>query len=229
MTDTIDAPVAAEPFIGTRRLRKEDPELLTGESRFTDDLVIHGALWLGIVRSTAAHARLTRIDLAGALEQPGVVAAYTGADLEAEWAGPMPCAWPVTDDMKNPPHLPVAVHKACYVGDAVAVVVAETRSQAVDALDHVVVEYDELPVVVDLEDALSDRAVIHDDLGTNSSYTWELIPDADAVDRAFAEAAHTVTERYVQQRLLPSPMETRAVAVVPSPHGGDYVVYASTT
>ena len=231
MTDTAEAlvaPVATEPFIGSRRLRREDPALLTGEGRYTDDLVITGSLWLGIVRSTAAHARLTSIDLDGARAQPGVVAAYTGADLEAEWAGPLPCAWPVTADMKNPPHLPVAVDVARYVGDAVAVVVAESRTAAVDALDHVVVTYEDLPVVVDLEDALSDRALVHESLGTNSSYTWELVPDAAAVDRAFAEAAHTVDEHYVQQRLLPSPMETRGVAVVPSPHGGDYVVYTST-
>ena len=167
MTGTAEAlvaPVATEPFIGTRRLRREDPALLTGEGRFTDDLVITGSLWLGIVRSTAAHARLTSIDLDGARAQPGVVAAYTGADLEAEWAGPLPCAWPVTADMKNPPHLPVAVDVARYVGDAVAVVVAESRTAAVDALDHVVVTYEDLPVVVDLEDALSDRALVHESL-----------------------------------------------------------------
>ncbi len=228
MTDTIDAPAASPAFIGSRRVRREDPALLTGEARFTDDLVLTGALWLGIVRSTMAHARLASIDLSGALEQPGVVAAYAGADLEGEWAAPMPCAWAVTDDMKNPAHLPVAVGKACYVGDAVAVVVAETRTAAVDAMDHVVVEYEPLPVAVDLDDALSDRNVIHADLGTNTSYTWVLSPEPEAVDRAFAEAAHTVSEDYVQQRLLPSPMETRNVAVVPAPYDGDYVVYTST-
>ena len=228
MTDTIGAPVAAKPFIGTRRIRREDPALLTGEARYTDDLVVNGALWLGIVRSTMAHARLASIDLSAALAQPGVVAAYTGADLAGDWAGPMPCAWVVTEDMKNPPHLPIAVDRACYVGDAVAVVVAESRNAAIDAIDHVVVAYEELPVVVDLDDALSDRNVIHPDLGTNSSYTWELTPDADAVARAFAEATYVVSEDYVQQRLLPSPMETRNVCVVPSPHGGDYIVYSST-
>ena len=218
----------ATAVIGTRLVRKEDPALLTGEGRFIDDLVVPGALWLGIVRSTAAHARLRRVDVSGALGQPGVVAAFTGADLEGEWAGPMPCAWPVTEDMKNPPHLPVAVGKACYVGDAVAVVVAESRSAAADAVEHVEVDYEELPAIVDLEDALSDRVVLHEDLGTNTSYTWELIPDADAVDRAFAEAAHTVSERYIQQRLIPAAMEPRGVCVVPSPHGGEYVVYSST-
>jgi carbon-monoxide dehydrogenase large subunit len=214
--------------MGTRLVRKEDAALLTGEARFVDDLQITGALWLGLVRSTAAHARLRSVDVSGALSQPGVVAAFTGADLEGDWAGPMPCAWPVTDDMKNPAHLPVAVSKACYVGDIVAVVVAESRSAAADAVESVLVDYEELPAVVDLEDALSDRVVVHEDLGTNSSYTWELIPDADAVEQAFASAAHTVSERYIQQRLIPAAMEPRGVVVVPAPHGGEYTVYSST-
>ena len=178
--------------VGTRMVRKEDPELLTGEARFIDDLVIPGARWLAMVRSPFAHARITGIDASEALALPGVVAVYTGADLRDEWAGPMPCAWPVTDDMKNPEHFPVAVDKACYVGDIVAVVVADSRYAAADAVGAVVVDYDPLPAVVDLEDALSDRVVIHDDLGTNASYTWALIPDQAAVDAAFADAVHTV-------------------------------------
>ena len=107
-------------------LRKEDPALLTGEARFVDDLVVPGALHMAVVRSPIAHARIRSVDVSAARSQPGVVAAFTGADLRDEWAGPMPCAWPVTADMKNPEHLPVAVDKACYVGDAVAVVLAET-------------------------------------------------------------------------------------------------------
>jgi len=140
----------------------------------------------------------------------------------------MPCAWPVTADMKNPEHFPLAIDKACYAGDAVAVVVAETEYQARDAVEAVVVDYEELPPVLDLEDALSDRVVIHDALGTNASYTWELIPDPDAVEQAFAHAAHTVSERFVQQRLIPSAMETRGVVVVPAPFGGDYTLYSAT-
>jgi carbon-monoxide dehydrogenase large subunit len=209
-------------------LRREDPALLTGEARFVADLAVPGALHLAFVRSPHAHARLRSVDVSGALAQPGVVAAFTGADLADEWANPMPCAWPVTEDMKNPPHFPLAIGKACYVGDAVAVVVAESAPAALDAVESVVVDYEPLAAVVDLEDALSDRVVIHDDLGTNASYTWELTPDADAVDAAFASATHTVTERYVQQRLIPSAMEPRGVCVVPQPVGGDFTVYSST-
>src|SRR5207245_2806217 len=82
--------------------------------------------------------------------------------------------------------------------------------------------------VVDLEDALSDRVLVHDDLGTNASYTWTLVPDPDAVASAFASATHIVTERYVQQRLIPVAMEPRGVAVVPQPVGGEVLVYSAT-
>ena len=226
MTDVLAPPTATH--VGQRRVRKEDPGLLTGENRFVDDLVVPGALHVAVVRSPHAHARILSVDLSAALEIPGVVAAYSGADLAGDWAGPMPCAWPVTADMKSPDHRPVAITTACFVGDAVAVVVAETSAIAHDALDAVVVGYDPLPAVLDLEDALSDRVVIHEELGTNTSYVWELIPDAEAVDRAFAEAAFTVDERYTQQRLIPSAMETRGVCVVPQPYGREITVYAST-
>ena len=168
-------------------LRKEDPRLLTGEARFVDDLVIPGALWLAMVRSPEAHARIRSIDTsarAGHARRAG--RAHAARTSPATGQAPMPCAWPVTEDMKNPHHRPVAVGKVSYVGDIVAVVVAETRYQAADAVDAVVVDYETLPAVVDLEDALADTTVIHDDLGTNSSYTWELCPDKDAVDAAFA-------------------------------------------
>ena len=126
---------APAPVVGTRRLRREDPALLTGEARFVDDLVIPGALHMAVVRSQTAHARIRSVDISAARSQPGVVAAFSGADLRDEWAGPMPCAWPVTADMNNPEHLPVAVDKACYVGDAVAVVLAETDYAAKDAAE----------------------------------------------------------------------------------------------
>lgn len=214
--------------VGTRMLRREDPALLTGEARYTDDLVLPGALHLALVRSPFAHARITDVDVSGALALPGVVAAYSGADLASLWAAPMPCAWPVTDDMKNPAHLPVATTKACYVGDAVAVVLATSNAAARDAVEAVQVDYDPLPAVIGLEDALSDATVIHDDLGTNTSYVWKLDVGTDAVDAAFAGAAHVVHERYIQQRLIPMAMEPRAVAAVPQPFGGGITLYSAT-
>ncbi|MCY4193726.1 MAG: xanthine dehydrogenase family protein molybdopterin-binding subunit, partial [bacterium] len=213
--------------VGSRLLRKEDPELLTGEARFVDDLDLTGALWAACVRSPHAHALINSVDLSAALAADGVVAAYAGADLADGW-GPLPCAWPVTDDMKNPAHLPIAVDKANYAGDVVAVVLADDRYRAADAAALVEVDYEPLEAVVDLEDALADNMVIHEDLGTNSSYTWELTPDAAAVEAAFSGAAHVVSERYVQQRLIPAAMEPRGVVAVPAPFGGDITIYSAT-
>ena len=216
--------------IGTPMLRREDPALLTGEAKYTNDLNIPGALYLAALRSPYAHAKILSVDVSAALQLPGVIAAYSGADLTSLWAAPMPCAWPVTADMKNPPHFPVAVEKACYVGDAVAVVLAKDDRIAHDALELINVEYEALPAVIDLEDALSDRVVIHADAGTNKAYTWDLKCESHegAVDEAFRAAAYTVNERYIQQRLLPMFMEPRACAAVPQPFGGDVTLYSAT-
>ena len=216
------------PVVGERILRREDAALLTGEARFVDDLDVPGALHLELVRSPHAHARVVSIDTSGATGMPGVVTVLTGADLAGDWAGPMPCAWPVVEDMKSPAHYPVTADKARYLGDAVAVVVAKSATEAKDAAEAVVVEYDVLPAVVNLEDALSNRVIINEDLGTNVSYVWELKPDEAKVDAAFASATHVVKDRYIQQRLIPSAMEPRGVCVVPSPASGDYIVYSAT-
>jgi carbon-monoxide dehydrogenase large subunit len=209
--------------VGTRLLRREDPALLTGEGKFTNDLSIPGALHLAVKRSEHAHARIVNIDTTLAAALPGVVAVYTGADLESLWAAPMPCAWPVTPDMKNPVHYPLAVSKVHYVGDGVAAVLATSETISRDALDLIDVTYEVLPAVVDLDEALSDKVILHEELGTNSSYTWPLLIESTpgCVEEAFKNAAYTVKERYVQQRLIPMAMEPRAIAVVPQPFGGD--------
>jgi carbon-monoxide dehydrogenase large subunit len=214
--------------IGTRLERREDSALLTGEARYVDDLNVPGALHVTLLRSDRAHARIRSIDTSEAASAPGVVATFIGPDLRSEWGGPLPCAWPVTADIKNPEHWPVAIDKVNHVGEIVAVVLATSQTAAVDAVSTIVVDYEDLPAIVDLEDALSDSNVIHEGLGTNKSYTWELKPDEAKVDAAFSSAAHTVKERYIQQRLIPSAMETRGVAVIPAPHGGDFTVYSST-
>ena len=224
--------VTESPFtggiVGESRLRREDSALLTGEAKFIDDLQIPGALWVACVRSPHAHARIGGIDASAALAIDGVVAVYSGDDLADAWAAPLPCAWPVTEDMKNPAHHPVAQGKANYAGDIVAVVVAESRYAAADGLEGVVVDYEPLDAVVTIEDAETDRVVIHESEGTNVSYVWPLVPDPDAVEAAFADAAHHVTETFVHQRLIPTAMEPRGVAAVPAPHNGDMVLYSST-
>ena len=224
--------VTESPFtggiVGESRLRREDAALLTGEAKFIDDLQIPGALWVACVRSPHAHARIGGIDASAALAIDGVVAVYSGDDLADAWAAPLPCAWPVTEDMKTPAHHPVAQGKANYAGDIVAVVVAESRYAAADGLEGVVVDYEPLDAVVTIEDAETDRIVIHESEGTNVSYVWPLVPDPDAVEAAFADAAHHVTETFVHQRLIPTAMEPRGVAAVPAPHNGDMILYSST-
>jgi carbon-monoxide dehydrogenase large subunit len=227
MTVTDDRPSSV---LGTRLLRREDPALLTGEAKYTNDLNLPGALHLAVLRSPYAHARIRGIDLSAAAASPGVVAVYSGADLAAEWAAPMPSAWAVTTDMKNPAHYPLATSKVTYVGDGVAVVLATSDVAARDALDLIDVQYEPLPAVVDLEDSLTDRVVIHEELGTNKSYTWDLKIEGHEgqVDESFANAAYVVKERYVQQRLIPMAMEPRAVAAVPEPFGGGMILYSAT-
>jgi carbon-monoxide dehydrogenase large subunit len=218
---------AATQAIGAPLLRKEDPELLTGQGQFVDDLTVPGMLWLALVRSPHAHARIVSVDCSRARDADGVVAAYSGADLVDDFPAALPCAWPVTEDTKIPEHWPVARDKARYTGDAVAVVVAESRALAKDAAALVEVEYEPLPAVTDVARALdADAPLVHDDFGTNESYTWTL--SAGEVEKAFADAAVTVSERYRQNRLIPNAMEPRSVLVQPVPAQGEYTLWSTT-
>jgi carbon-monoxide dehydrogenase large subunit len=218
----------SKKVLGTRRLRKEDPELLTGKGRYTDDLIIPGSLYLGIVRSPLAHARIKEIYAQPVRDMEGVVAVLSGNDLAGEWVLPMPCAWPVTADMKNPEHYPLAKEEVHYQGEPVCVVVASSKAVAEDAAAAVMVDYEELTPVLDLEEASEDKVLAHQSLGTNHSYTWTLDPDPDGVKRAFEKAHVVVSERYIQQRLIPSAIEPRSIAVVPSPTGDGFTVYSAT-
>ncbi len=228
MTATEQAPGGAN--IGSRKLRKEDPKLLTGEGKYVDDIHAPGELWMGMVRSTMAHARITGIDTSEAAAAEGVHAVYTGADLAdmGLWIAPLPCAWPVTPDMVNPPHYPVANGEVHHVGEIIAVVLADSRYGAADAAEQVVVDYEPLPVVSSIADARDGDATAHADLESNKAYHWPLVPDPDALEAAFANAAHVVKAEFEQQRLIPAAMEPRGVLAVPSPHGGDITLYSAT-
>jgi len=213
--------------VGTSVPRKEDRKLVTGNGQFIDNLNLPGQLWLAVVRSPYAHAGIKRIDLAAARKVPGVVAAFSGADLAADWAGSLPCAWPVTEEIKMPPHYPLTFDKARHVGDGVAVVVAESRAIAKDAAELVEVEYEPLEAVTDVERALAkDAPLVHDDLETNECYVWKL--DAGEVERTFAEAPVTVKRRYRQQRLIPAAMEPRGVLAQELPGTGELTLWSST-
>jgi carbon-monoxide dehydrogenase large subunit len=215
-------------YIGSRVLRKEDPPLVTGHGRFVDNLVLPGMQWVVIVRSPMAHARILRVDVSAALQMPGVTAAYSGADLASEWAASLPCAWPVAPDTKIPNHWPVATDKARMVGDAVAVVVADTREHAVDAAEAVDVDYEQLPAVTSIEQALAGGApVIHEEFGDNICYRDLKIANGD-VDKVFAEAPVTVKQRYYHPRLIPNAMEPRGVVVQPVPITGEVTMWSST-
>ena len=185
---------------------------------------------MGMVRSTMAHARITGIDTSEAAGMDGVHAVYTGADLNGMglWAAPLPCAWPVTDDMVNPPHYPVADGEVHHVGEIIAVVLADSRYGAADAAEQVVVDYEPLPVVCSVAEARDGEATAHSDHTTNKAYHWPLVPDPEALDAAFASATHTVKADFEQQRLIPAAMEPRGVLAVPSPHGGDVTLYSAT-
>jgi len=216
--------------MGTPMLRKEDPALLIGENKFIDDIHAPGELWMGMVRSTMGHATITSIDTSEAEAMPGVTAVYTGAQLAdmGLWAAPLPCAWPVTEDMVNPPHNPVAVGEAKHVGDIVAVVLADSRYGAADAAEKVIVDYDALPAVGSLAAAVEDKVMAHSDLSTNKAFHWPLVPDPEGTEKAFAEAAHTVKGTFTQQRLIPAPMEPRGCMAIPSPAGGEITLYTAT-
>lgn len=216
--------------MGTPMKRKEDPKLLTGEGKYVDDIQVHGQLWMGMVRSTMAHARILGVDTSEAAGMPGVHAVYTGSELQdmGLWAAPLPCAWPVTEDMLNPAHFPTVSDIAHHVGDIVAVVLADSRYQAADAAEMVVVDYEPLPAVSSLAEAVAGEKLAHAELGTNKAYHWALEPDPAAVDAAFEAAAHVVKGEFNQQRLIPSAMEPRGVLAIPSPAGGDITLYSST-
>ncbi len=219
MTATQEAPVRE---IGRDRRRKEDQRLITGRTRWTDNLILPGMLHLAMVRSPFAHARITGIDTEAARQAPNVVAVITGNDV-ADEQGSIPTAWNITPEQKSPPHPAIAVDRVAFAGEIVAVVVARSAAEARDAAELVDVDYEELPAALDLKQAAEDSVLAHPDLGTNKSAFWQF-DSADAgtggrVDDAIAEARENgiVIEReYRQQRLIPAFMEPRSFVCDPT-------------
>lgn len=212
--------------VGTPIRRREDDALLRGKGSFVDNLTLPGTAYMAVVRSPYPAARITSVGLDAARAAEGVLAAFSGADLADEWAGPLPCAWLVTEDTKNPPHYPLAIDVARYQGDPVAVVVAESRALAKDAAELVEVEYEPLPSVADVEQALADGApLVHEDLGTNECYVWKL--ETEDVQAAIDAADVVVTRRYRQPRLIPNAIEPRGVLAQVGPTG-DVTLWSAT-
>ena len=197
------------PF-GASLKRVEDARLITGNGRYTNNLNQPGMVHMAVVRSPYAHARILSIDTARAAGMPGVIGVYTGQEMRDAGFGGIPCAWVVPDsDTKTPEHPPVAVDTVRYVGDAVAIVVAETEQQARDATYAVDVDYDVLDAVTDGRRATADGAPqLHDDVDNNLCFHWTVA--GGDIDAAFAVADVVVTDTIVNQRLIPVAMEPRA-------------------
>jgi carbon-monoxide dehydrogenase large subunit len=219
MTAQAQAPAAE---LGRARPRKEDARLITGQTNWTDNIVLPGMVHMAFLRSPYAHAKITSVDVSFAKSVPGVIAAFSGADF-ADEQGSLPCAWPVTPDIVIPAHPPMAVDEVRYVGEAVACVVARDRYAAADALAAIEVDYEQLPPVLDMRAALEDASPKVHEAG-NKSFDF-VFPQGD-LDAAFRDAPVVIERTYRQQRLIPSAMEPRAV--VCSAVGGEFTLWSAT-
>jgi carbon-monoxide dehydrogenase large subunit len=204
----------ANDGIGARVLRKEDKRFITGRGRYVDDVHLWDMTYASFVRSPHAHATIKSINTKDAMAMPGVRAILTGADLAADKIGDLICGWMVLSkdgsQMKGGRHPALAQDKVRYVGDAVAVVIADSLNEAKDAALAVEVDYGVLPAVIDLAGAQgAGIPQIHDNAPRNTIYEWEL-GDAAAVNAAFAKAAHVTKLDIVNNRLIPNAMEPRA-------------------
>jgi Aerobic-type carbon monoxide dehydrogenase, large subunit CoxL/CutL homologs len=233
---TTAEPATPVSEIGRARTRKEDARLITGRTRWTDNITLNGMLHAAMVRSPVAHGRITSIDVSEAKKMPGVVAVFTGADLDSEQSG-LPCAWPINAEATPPRHVSIAVDKVNFAGEIIAVVVARSAAEARDAVDAVEFDIEPLEPVIDLNDALTDRTVIHSELGTNKWVTFPFDsvaagatsgPSADEVIAAAENDPDSVvvTRTWRQQRLIPAFMEPRSVVVDPT--GEQLTVWSST-
>ncbi|HEU4526747.1 MAG TPA: molybdopterin cofactor-binding domain-containing protein [Actinomycetota bacterium] len=213
-----------QTYVGSTVLRKEDPELLTGQASYVDNQTMPGMLWMALVRPPYVHARITSIDTSAATAMPGVVGVYTAEDLDL---GALPFVWPITEDIKVPVHYPLAKDKIRFHGDAVAVVVAETRGQARDAAEAVHAEVEELAAVTDPEAAMAEGApILHEELGTNVTVHWSHGGGGD--QSVFESAPVIVEERYSQPRLIPNAIEARGCLAYGVPAMGEYTLISST-
>jgi carbon-monoxide dehydrogenase large subunit len=220
-------------LVGQRVKRREDPRLIQGRATYVDDVKLTGMQHIAFKRSDVAHGRILSIDTTAAQAMEGVEAVFTGAKI-AEFLEPMPIGTP----FPSPPHRAVAVDVVRYVGDPVAVVVASDRYIARDAVEAIVVEYDLLPAVVDPELAMTGQpSVIHPDFPNNLAVA--LVPsgtgvdaagnvDDSAIDKAFAKAEVVISQRMVNQRLVPNAMETRGVVAHFEPGKGSMTIWSST-
>ena len=217
-------------YVGQPMKAFEDPKLITGRGSFVDDITLPDMLHAAVLRSPYAHARIRSVDVSAARTMPGVVAILTGADI----AGVLPDipTRPMTgeramDELRPPEHPLLAKDKVCYVGQAVAVVVAHDAYVAGDALERIAVDYEPLPPVLDPDEAgRHDAPVIHETIGTN--VVMRVRQRAGDLDEALARADHVIRQRYLIPRLAPAPLETRGVMAHYEPDQNRLTVWNST-
>lgn len=218
--------------IGARVTRKEDKRFLTGKGRYTDDMVVPGMKFAYFVRSPYAHAKIKGVDATAAKAMPGVIDVLDGKQLLADGIGNLICGWMIHSKDGTPMKMgawrPLAHETVRYVGDAVAIVVADTYGEACDAAEAVVVDYEELPVVTEAVTALEPGAPqLHPEAPGNLIYDWE-IGDSAAADRAIAAAAHVTEIEIHNNRLSPNPMEPRATLGIYDTAEDHYTCYTTS-
>ncbi|MDE0309878.1 MAG: xanthine dehydrogenase family protein molybdopterin-binding subunit [Acidiferrobacterales bacterium] len=216
--------------IGASVRRKEDLRFVQGAGKYTDDMNLPGQVYAYILRSPHAHAAIQSIDTSAARKAEGVVAVFTSADMTE--VGGIPCGWQVHSKdgsaMAEPKHPVLAEDKVRHVGDPVAVVLAQSRTQARDAAESIIVDYDVLNAVVDMQAAVTDgSASVHDDVGTNVCYDWGL-GDKDAVDEAFSNAHHVSRLDLVNNRLIPNAIEPRCAIGDYDQATGQYTLHTTS-
>ncbi|HBB98698.1 MAG TPA: carbon monoxide dehydrogenase [Blastocatellia bacterium] len=213
----------ADKLVGKRIKRTEDPRLIKGLAHYVDDIGLPGTLHVAFVRSIYAHARISGIDTTEAMKAPGVLAVYTGKDIAN--VGPVPCA-AALPDLKVPDYRVLATGKALFVGHPIAAVVATDKYLARDAVDLVAVDYEELPVVVDVEQAAEGGALVHESFGDNIAY--KLTSGEGDIEAAMKSADKIVSQKMVHQRLAPIAMEPRGVLARYFPGEEELTVWSST-
>src|SRR5258706_7622040 len=229
MNDRTLPPEATGP-IGQSIRRREDARFLTGAGQYTDDVVLPGQTYAVFLRSPHAHARIKSINAEQAKARPGVAGGFPGADRAAAKVGGLPCGWLTHSKdgtpMKEPAHPVLAQGKVRHVGDQVALVVAESVSQAKDAAELIEVDYEELAAVIDTTKAAGNASAVHDDVPGNVCYDWGH-GNKDAVDAAFKGAAKVTTLDIVNNRLIPNAMEPRAANASYTRHDESYTLYVA--
>jgi carbon-monoxide dehydrogenase large subunit len=217
--------MATARVLGASIKRREDPRFITGKGNYTDDLKLPGLTYAVFVRSPHAHARIRKIDTAAAKAHPGVVAIFTGKDMAG--VNSLPCGW-LLPELKIPPHMPLATDAARYLGDPVAVVIAETQGAARDAADLVDVDWEALPSVTSAEKAVAPGAArMHEVAPDNVAFKWQ-IGDAAATDAAFKSAPVVVKKRIVNQRLVANAIEPRACTARYEEATGDWTLWVTS-